>query len=176
MIRSPRSRWARPSSSSRHWHARRCPHPPSTARSIRLASLVLGGRVDPARDPSTQSQRSFPPRASSWRPISSFNASGSRAIPALALASSDRTLVERSRPARSAASTVDSSARNGAARSHPSAMTRETASPPRPPLLPSAGSRLGIETLLPIVLEPSQMWANQNAGRSLTQTQTTEAR
>jgi len=48
---------------------------------------VLGGRVDSARDPATQPQRSFPSASISRTPIS-FNASESRAISALAAASS----------------------------------------------------------------------------------------
>jgi hypothetical protein len=45
--------------------------------------LVLGGRVDAARDPATQPQRSFPSASINRTPIS-FNASESRAISALA--------------------------------------------------------------------------------------------
>jgi len=45
--------------------------------------LVLGGRVDAARDPATQPQRSFPSASINRTPIS-FNASESRTISALA--------------------------------------------------------------------------------------------
>ena len=101
--------------------------------------LVLGGRVDAARDPATQSQRSFPSASINRTPIS-FNASDSRAISALAAASSGsappwrtpgrdaRERVQRALladlaqlhdrraidPARSAASTVEYSPRNSA--------------------------------------------------------------
>ena len=52
-----------------------------------IQQLVLGGRVDPARDPATQSQRSFPSASINRTPIS-FNASESLAISALAATSS----------------------------------------------------------------------------------------
>jgi hypothetical protein len=45
--------------------------------------LMLGGRVDAARDPATQPQRSFPSASIKRTPIS-FNASDSRAISACA--------------------------------------------------------------------------------------------
>ena len=62
--------------------------PPAGKRPVdQLQQLVLGGRVDPARDPATQSQRSFPSASINRTPIS-FNASESRAISALAAASS----------------------------------------------------------------------------------------
>ena len=102
-----------------------------------IQQLVLGGRVDATRDPATQPQRSFPSASINRTPIS-FSASDSRAISALAAASSGSgppwrtpgrdaanasnapcfatarsfTIVERSTPARSAASTVEYSPRN----------------------------------------------------------------
>jgi transposase len=52
-----------------------------------VQQLVLGDRINAARDPATQSQRSFPSASINRTPIS-FNASESRAISALASASS----------------------------------------------------------------------------------------
>jgi hypothetical protein len=63
------------------------------ARSGRLIGELkkpgLGGRVDAARNPATQSQRPFPSASMSRTPIS-FSASDSRAISALASASAGR--------------------------------------------------------------------------------------
>src|SRR5829696_10537094 len=47
---------------------------------------MLGGRLDPSRDPATQSQRPFPSASINLTPIS-FSASESRAISALAATS-----------------------------------------------------------------------------------------
>jgi hypothetical protein len=114
--------------------------PPISDRSVdQPQQLMLGGHVDAARDPATQSQRSFPSASINLTPIS-FSASESLAISARASASSGSgppwrtpgrdaanasnapcfatprsfTIVERSTPARSAASTVESSPRTSA--------------------------------------------------------------
>ena len=52
-----------------------------------IQQLALSGRVDAARDPATQSQRSFPSASINLTPIS-FSASDSLAISALAATSS----------------------------------------------------------------------------------------
>src|SRR3954447_26578111 len=52
-----------------------------------LQQPMLGGRLDPSRDPATQSQRPFPSASINRTPIS-FSASESRAISAFAAASS----------------------------------------------------------------------------------------
>ncbi len=62
--------------------------PPVSERSVDHAQqLLLGGLIDPAGDPATQSQRPFPSASINRTPIS-FNASDRRAISALASASS----------------------------------------------------------------------------------------
>jgi hypothetical protein len=109
----------------------------SATRDSQREQLVLGGRLHTARDPATQSQRPFPSANIKRTPIS-FSASESRAISALASASSGspapwrtpgrdeasassapclatsrtRMIVERSTPARSAASPVVNSPRS----------------------------------------------------------------
>jgi hypothetical protein len=71
------------------------------------------------------------------------------------------TIVERSTPARSAASTVLSPLPRARARSHNSATTTETASPYDLRCCPGERPDSVIKTLLLIVPEASQMWANQ---------------
>lgn len=62
--------------------------PPVSEHAVDHAQqLLLGGLIDPAGDPATQSQRPFPSTSINRTPIS-FNASDRRAISALASASS----------------------------------------------------------------------------------------
>jgi len=152
-----------------------------------IQKLVLGGRVDATRDPATQPQRSFPSASINRTPIS-FNASDSRAISACAAASSGsgpsrRTpgrdaanassapsfatvrsfmIVERSTPARSAASIVLNSPRNSPIQISYFCEGERNRFGRRPPLLPAKRPGSVIED--PFLMEPeaSQMWANQN--------------
>ena len=152
-----------------------------------IQQLVLGGRVDATRDPATQPQRSFPSASINLTPIS-FNASDSRAISALAAASSGSgppwrtpgrddanassapclatvrsfTIVERSTPARSAASTVVNSPRNNPIQISYFCEGDRNRFARRPPLLPAKRPGSVIEDPFLVVPEASQMWANQN--------------
>jgi len=125
--------------------------------------LMLGGRLDATRDPATQPQRSFPSASIKRTPIS-FNASDSRAISACAAASSGSTppcrtpgrdaarasnapclatilsfmIVERSTPARSAASIVENSPRNRPSQISYFCEGDKNRFDRRPPLLPTA--------------------------------------
>ncbi|HEY5435122.1 MAG TPA: hypothetical protein VIK13_07805 [Candidatus Limnocylindrales bacterium] len=152
-----------------------------------IQQLMLGGLVDAARDPATQSQRSFPSASINRTPIS-FNASESRAISALASASSGSgppwrtpgrdaanassapclatprsfTIVERSTPARSAASTVENSPRTNPNQISYFREGDRNRLRRRPPFLPAERPGSVIKTLLLIVPEASQMWAKEN--------------
>jgi hypothetical protein len=163
--------------------------PPVGERPIdQIQQLALGGRVNSARDPATQSQRSFPSASINRTPIS-FSASDSRAISTFAAASSGSgppwrtpgldaanassapcfptdlsfTIVERSTPARSAASTVEYSPRNSPIQISYFCEGDRNRFGRRPPLLPAERPGSVIKTLLLIVPEAFQMWANQTA-------------
>src|ERR1035438_185356 len=150
--------------------------------------LVLGGRVQIGRDPATQPQRSFPSANIKRTPISLI-ASESRAISALASTSSGseapwrtpgrdeasassapclatsrtRMIVERSTPARSAASRVVNSPRNNPIQiSYFCEGDRNRLRRRPPPALPAKRPGSVIEDPFRVVPEASQMLRNQN--------------
>jgi hypothetical protein len=162
--------------------------PPVGDRPVdQLQQLELRDRVDAARDPATQPQRSFPSASINRTPIS-FNASDKRAISAFAAASSGsappcRTpgrdaasassapclatvrsfkIVERSTPARSAASAIVYSPRNSPIQISYFCDGERNRFGRRSPLLPAERPGSVIED--PFLEEPeaSQMRANQN--------------
>ena len=127
--------------------------------------LMLGGRVDPARDPATQSQRSFPPPASTERPSPSTPPTTGRSPPSRprvpdpdrpgehpASTPTAHPALPPSRPSEASRSSNDrpqpdrppppskAPRATAPARSHTSAKARETASAPP---LPPQTSRLG---------------------------------
>jgi hypothetical protein len=146
-----------------------------------IQQLLLGGRLDPTRDPATQSQRPFPSASINLTPISLI-ASESQAISARAAASSgsgppwrrerlqrallaDLAKLDDRRAVNSgavAASAVPTCPRTSASQISYFGEGDRNRFARRPPLLPDKRPGSVIKTLPLIVPEASQMWANQN--------------